>query len=208
MPRAQTAIAPSYEFTVDWFSNNAQRWKQLFQGYQRRPVQWLEIGTYEGRSAIWALENILTHPKSSITCIDKWEDATLYSRFKRNIKQNHAFDGKVNSVRSTSRKGLISPAILKRSFDVIYIDADHHSSSVLEDAVLSFPLLKSGGIMIFDDYTSSKEHDNRCPKQAIDAFLAAYANDVKVIHSGWQLMLQKRVTPLPRPGCASELHDT
>ena len=23
-----------YEFTVDWFSNNAQYWKQLFEGYK------------------------------------------------------------------------------------------------------------------------------------------------------------------------------
>ena len=38
------------------------------------------------------------------------------------------------------------------SFDIIYIDGSHAVNDVLEDAVLSFRLLKPEGILIFDDY--------------------------------------------------------
>ena len=198
-----------YTFTSDWFSNNIPLWTSLFRGWTRRPVKWLEIGSYEGRSAIWALENILKHKDSCITCIDKWDDDKIYTTFKNNIKSNPSFKGKVTSIRAMSRDALTSTKLLKQrgEFDVIYIDADHHSASVLEDAVLAFPLLKPGGMMIFDDYTYSKERDNRCPKQAIDAFINAYAEQVHVVTARWQVVIQKRKHPRTRAPCKSEFFE-
>jgi hypothetical protein len=35
-----------------------------------RPVNFLELGSYEGRSTVWMLESLLTHPQSHITCVD------------------------------------------------------------------------------------------------------------------------------------------
>lgn len=40
----------------------------------------------------------------------------------------------------------------RQRFDLVYIDGSHYSHDVLSDAVLSFPLLKVGGHMLFDDY--------------------------------------------------------
>ena len=40
----------------------------------------------------------------------------------------------------------------KNYYDFIYIDGDHTNEGVFIDSVLSFPLLKNGGIIIFDDY--------------------------------------------------------
>ena len=37
-------------------------------------------------------------------------------------------------------------------FDIIYIDGNHEPEYALEDAVFIFRKLKTGGIMIFDDY--------------------------------------------------------
>jgi hypothetical protein len=74
----------------------------------------------------------------------------------------------------------------------------------MEDAVLAFAVLKPGGIMILDDYTDNKEHDNNCPKPAINAFLAAYANEVQVLHAGWQVILKRRRAPLRKKLCFSE----
>lgn len=195
-----------YTFTSDWFTNNLPLWQELFKGYQRKPVKWLEVGTYEGRSAIWSLNNVLNHPKSSITCVDSWKDRTIFQRFKKNIQASPEFQGKVRYIRGTSRDALKLPQVLKEQYDVVYIDADHHSSSVMENAVLAFPLVKPGGIMIFDDYTYSKHRDNRCPKQAVDAFINAYAEDVRVITARWQVVIQKHKHPRPKKPCRSEFY--
>lgn len=195
-----------YEFTVDWFSNNIPAWKELFKHHKNRPVKWLEIGTYEGRSALWAVEHVLKHTDSSITCVDTWDDPKVFSTFKKNIK--HAPKEKITYIKSSSRDALKKPALIKRGaqFDVVYIDADHHSSSVLEDAILAFPLLKPGGLMIFDDYTYSKERDNRCPKQGIDAFLNAFAQHVHVKSARWQVVVQKLEKPRRKEKCMSEYY--
>lgn len=192
-----------YDFSSDWFTNNIPIWEKELSKYKKRPTKFLEIGTYEGRSAIWALENILLHPKSHIFCVDTFQEGTLPT-FKRNIKN---FRDKVTIMKGTSQHMLKHPLVLKEQFDIIYIDADHHASHVLEDAILAFPLLKKGGLLIFDDYTYSKEHDNRCPKQGIDAFLNAYAEDIHVIYSKWQVVLQKRPMSRPKKPCKSEFYD-
>jgi len=65
--------------------------------------------------------------------------------------------------------------MIDERFDCIYIDADHRAAGVLEDAVLSWRLLKGGGIMILDDYGwNLYENPFKCPKRGIDAFLDAF----------------------------------
>lgn len=44
-------------------------------------------------------------------------------------------------------------------FDFIYVDGSHRSPDVIYDAILSFGLLKKGGIMIFDDYQGGPYDD-------------------------------------------------
>ena len=62
-------------FTSDWFTSSIPPWRRhvvpVLAG--RENVRWLEVGTHEGRSALWTLDNVLTGRGSSITCVDKWE---------------------------------------------------------------------------------------------------------------------------------------
>ena len=98
-------------------------------------------------------------------------------------------------------------------FDFIYIDSDHSPTAVLADAVLAWPLLKVGGVMIFDDYlwlppdldpNSDKQgwsveaalqvitkHPERATKTGIDAFLAAIVGQYEVIGQGYQMAVRK-----------------
>jgi predicted O-methyltransferase YrrM len=59
----------------------------------------------------------------------------------------------------------------KKQFDFIYIDGNHCCDNVLADAVMSWTMLKPGGIMLFDDYLYEDLPDvlDR-GKIAIDAF--------------------------------------
>jgi predicted O-methyltransferase YrrM len=200
-------------YTVDWFSNNEERWKKHFKRLRDIPIKALEIGSFEGRSAIWALENILAHPDSHITCIDNFSlkkhgnqqfyPSVVRRHFEENTKE---FSHKINLIEKSSADALKSNELLNKKFDFIYIDGNRHSKHVLEDAVLSFPLLNVNGYIVFDDYTNSRNHDYTCPKKGIDAFLDMYSDELKVINSSWQV-IAKRVAPTKdlKP-CTSEYY--
>jgi predicted O-methyltransferase YrrM len=202
-----------YVFSKDWFSNNIPRWekhlKKLIKTGKNNPLKALEIGSFEGRSAIWTLENILVHPDSKITCIDNYNSIT--SSRKRNISKQRflqntkKFGNKVSLVEEDSRDALKTPELLNKQFDFIYIDASRHSKNVLEDAILSLPLLKVGGYIVFDDYTSSKEHDYSCPKKGIDTFLDIFHDEMKVENTSWQVIARKKASSRKLKPCHSEL---
>ena len=190
-----------YKYTEDWFSNNITQWDKYLSHMKGKPLNFLEIGTYEGRSAIWVLENILTHPKSKLYLLDLWPSKPIFERFKKNIEP---YKEKVVILNGLSRDMLRS--LKDPIFDFIYIDGSRHSKNTLEDAVLSYPLLKPGAMIIFDDYTNNKEHDINCPKPGIDAFINIYAHEIKVLQSRWQVIVVKRKKDLPRKLCYSEFY--
>ena len=147
---------------------------------------------------MWLLENILIDETSKITCIDTFEGSVehkvkfqdhinnLYDIFSYNISK---FKNKVNVIKDKSQNALKK---MNDQYDFIYIDGDHKASSVLEDGILSFPLLKKGGIMIFDDYLWFEMKiyiDN--PKPAIDAFLDIYADKINVLYKNYQVIIEK-----------------
>ena len=59
----------AYVFTEGWHLLHVSDWKNHLKEFKGKPeIHALEIGNYEGLSAIWQIENILTHPTSTITC--------------------------------------------------------------------------------------------------------------------------------------------
>lgn len=209
MPRSQNIQKEdsSYTFTNDWFSNNIPRWEKFLKPLAGMPLKVLELGSYEGKSAIWLLENILTHQRARITCIDNFgsdvSNTEIHKRFVENTKR---FGKKIQLLKMNTRDALKTPKIIQQEFDIIYIDAGRHSKNVLEDAVLSFPLLKAGGIIIFDDYTTSKLHDYTCPKKGIDTFLDIFSDELRVRHSSWQVVAIKKVPKVKAKACKSEFY--
>jgi predicted O-methyltransferase YrrM len=194
-------------FTADWHSHNIPHWRRILEPYRGQPgVRALEIGSFEGRSTVWLLENILTHETAQIDCIDTFEGSVehmgmgldlrgLLGRFLDNIEP---YKEKVRWIRGQSQwvlradrwtLGRFAPG----EYDFIYVDGSHKAADVLEDAVLSFRLLKVGGLMIFDDYIwnggGPTEFDN--PKRGIEAFYIAYGNQLKPEHVSYQAIFQK-----------------
>jgi len=200
------------EFTRDWFSHNIENWEKWLAEFMGRPgVRALEIGSYEGRSTTWLLEKILTHESSRIDCIDPFQDY-YYARFLSNIAP---WRHRLAIHRGPSFSML--PTITDK-FDIVYIDGDHSPFAVLSDAVLSWSLLKAGGILIFDDYlfvpyeidrelttewslaralAQIAKHPTQCPKTAIDGFLAAMAGHYELVGQGYQLAIRKRTGSPP-----------
>ena len=72
-----------YMFTQNWFTDKIPTWTQILNEFKGNPdITYLEIGTFEGRSALWLLENILTH--LTVTIADAFKENS-YQTFISNI---------------------------------------------------------------------------------------------------------------------------
>lgn len=186
------------KFTSDWFSHNDFKWNIYLEKFKDKPcVDFLEIGSYEGMSCLWLLENILTHEKSKITCCDAFYDEEYKEKNGRSLQEvfmvnTKEYAKKITLIDDYSFVSLRKLIDRENKFDFIYIDGCHSAKSVIEDAVLSFHLIKSGGIIIFDDYKWGKDLEiiNR-PQASIDAFLTIYSNYFHVLSIHEQVVLEK-----------------
>lgn len=171
------------DFTSDWVSGHLPIWTDLAARIQSPRPNVLEIGSWEGRSAI-AWLNLL--PGSRITCIDAWAQMTFHeARFDRNTAP---YAARVRKIIGSSGDALGRLIAERRSFDLIYIDGEHTREGTVRDSVLAWPLLKRGGILLWDDYlweTHLPLKDR--PQEAIDWFVANHQHDLAIIHHGYQV---------------------
>ena len=187
--RRRLAATAGYDFTVDYISGLLDSWTRLFAALADRPVRFLEIGSYEGRSTVWFLENVLRHPESTITCIDIFSEERWDLRFVHNIRASQSA-AKVHKLKGRSADRLLELA--GQRFDVIYIDGSHDAADVLLDATLSWPLLAPGGILLFDDYGWDPEKlASERPQLAIDLFLEAMQGKFEVLRKNYQVAVRK-----------------
>jgi predicted O-methyltransferase YrrM len=200
------AMHLDYEFTSDWFSTNINAWNAVFSQTGVAPSKVLEIGSYEGRSTVWIIENLLTRPGSSLVAVDTWAEGDeahlkgmniVEARFDRNIsiaKQRHP------AVQLEKRKGQSAECLSalvaegrKESFDFIYVDGSHEAPDVLTDLVFAFHLCKPGGLIFCDDYLGAMDRELvEAPKLAIDSFFACFHRKLRIIPERfYQLYLLK-----------------
>jgi len=193
-----------YEFTEDWFSENnpekvVRQFDEFLSEFKDKPCMFLEIGSFEGMSTIWMLENILTEESSQIFCIDAWAEWTgdAFVRFVSNINKTGLKD-KVHIVKGDSSEELrVFP---KEYFDFIYIDGNHDEKAVIKDVIGSFRILKKGGIIAFDDYLLGISYPNSpgskamngSTKKAIDYFLDVFQDELEIIHKDYQVWIKKK----------------
>ena len=179
-----------YRFTADWFTHAIPVWRKVLKPYKGKPdIRYLEIGVFQGRSALWALENILTHPTARMTTID----ILINDAYEENIEKS-GFADKITTVVGRSQD--IMKTLEPESFDIIYVDGSHRGDDVLVDAVLAWALLDWGGTLIFDDYLWYEEWPKELvPTAAIDTFVTLFRHKLDVVLRGDQLVLRKRKSP-------------
>ena len=137
-------------------------------------------------------------PESRATVIDPfvsyWGVSDSLTKFKENLRD---YLDRITIIKGYSQNelGKLEPD----SFDIIYIDGDHASEVVLTDAILSFSLLKAGGLMIFDDYLMILQdgkpnrtvNDFDHPFTGINIFLERYKDLYELIVSNYQVIIKK-----------------
>jgi len=202
-----------YKFTkkYDWWNvdhhSNRALLKTIFDAYDfKEKLVFLEIGVFEARTSCWLLDNILTLRKNPgiLYLIEPY--LTKFGKY--NLSQHL---GDIILLQDFSVNVLIrfiQEKLLK--FDLIYVDGDHNACGLLQDLILSWKLLKVGGIMLIDDYEmeavdpwfykSHKEFSENYPQLkfthpriAIDSFLTIYRGQYDKIIDNYQIGLRKVV---------------
>jgi predicted O-methyltransferase YrrM len=184
-------------FSYDWQTPNFPTWERVLPVFDM-PLSILEIGCYEGRSTLWFLNR---YPDCRIACLDTFEGGLDHkqlgvdfsgaeARFHANVLRPHGSQARL--LHGSSFKSLIRLNYTHARFNLILIDGSHLAADVLSDAVLSWPLLVKGGVMIFDDYGWGGERPpHETPRPAIDAFLACHKDRYTVLEFGYQVIVQR-----------------
>jgi hypothetical protein len=149
-----------------------------------RPLRLLEIGSYEGGSSTFYIRYMLTHPESTLTCIDPWSSdlrnglnsSLVFDTFTRNIALTGRSD-RVRVMRKDSMLALASLVVQGETFDFIYVDGSHMLPDVIADISLSWKLLAVGGVMALDDvpWRSTRY----IPYTAVDQYTFTPAGDAE-----------------------------
>jgi predicted O-methyltransferase YrrM len=193
-------------FSTDWTSTHFSDWAHHLAKLRDRDIGILEIGSWEGRSAIFFLEYL---PRSRITCIDTFQGGAEHARFGEEVLSSieTRFDSnlapygdRVLKIKSRSLPALDRLAQDQASFDLIYIDGSHARDDVLIDSVLAWRVLATRGICIWDDYSWGVRDQPLAerPQQAIDAFLDSHFEELTVLQADTQVIVEKRPNTLPK----------
>ena len=179
-------------YTQDWFSYHESHWFRHFGHLASRPgLQALEVGSFEGRSACWTVQHLLTGEGSRLTCVEPFEQ---YEGQERNFDYNVRLAGctdKIIKLRGRSQQVL--PFLPDSSCDFVYIDGSHMILDVLQDAAMCWQLLKPGGVLIFDDYEHALFPDSfgMSAGPAVRAFLSLLSGEYELLFQDWQVALRK-----------------
>jgi len=186
-------------YSNKWFETSMGNFESFISRFSGRQVRCLEIGSFEGQSANWIVENWCVHPGSTLTCVDPFtgsvehseaEKDGLFDRFTHNTSDN---SDKIRVIREGSHTALQRLIDASEKFDFVYIDGDHHRDAVAKDAALAHQLLLPGGLLAFDDYTwgGGLEPWQR-PQDAIDGFLESMGGEYEVAIKNTQVFAWKR----------------
>ena len=113
------------------------------------PKVYLEIGVYDGGSLAFMMQ----HPyQTELHGVDPLVLPGQVEHTFANIAVFNTFGRKVTVHQQYSHDPALWRELDEISIDLIFIDGDHHASSVVEDFELSSSRVAPGGFIVFDDY--------------------------------------------------------
>ncbi len=182
-------------------AKQAEYWRRAFAAHAKDAREILEIGSFVGASATLFLTLL---PKARIVCVDPFtgdlhggeayngDVTTIEARFDAAMAP---YADRLEKIVSRSVPALDAMRAEGRSFDIIYIDGSHHHDDILVDSLLAWPLLKVGGLMMWDDYLGGSTWAKPIrPKHAIESFLRLHPEH-RVVHARYQLFALKTAAP-------------
>lgn len=184
----------NYKFDhKDWVTPHIPYWEVILGGIDPCAEHtFLEVGSFEGRSAVWFIDNYMHHPSSKFISVDTWKGGEEVERTKlpfdfkvieQNFQHNIAscsYPLKIEIHKGDSVDRLLSLAKRPGWLTCAYIDGSHRARDVLWDMMLTYRCLKQGGVMILDDYNNVMATNNEMlrVKPAVDFFVKLYEDDI------------------------------
>jgi len=183
----------AYFTDLDWFSSGISLFNKFMQNERGAIKNILEIGSYEGRSAIFFLNYF---NNSKITCVDTWMGSHEHVRTMKEIEKNFdnnlkTYENKLIKHKTTSDNFFLENKLL---FDLIYIDGLHTYDQVKSDLENAYKFLKPKGYLLIDDYLwkfypiSKKNVIN-----SANEFMKKYNNNLEAIYISTQVLLKKKL---------------
>lgn len=182
-------------FTNDWFTHAIPSLSKWLAHLKDKKCYALEIGCYEGRGTCWLMENF---PNMEVVVVDTFNGNDehrdrglsfdgVYERFNANVQR---WADRVEVLRGKSAAVVRS---LHGPYDFVYVDGSHHAADVLTDACMAWPIIKSGGVLVFDDYEwDHYKEPERNPRIAVDCFTRCFRGSFDLIGKGYMVGLRKK----------------
>lgn len=170
------------------------------------PKRILEIGTFAGTSLI---EMLKLYPDANGVAIDKWKNYKEYNtNILDTIEENDierifyenmikaGVSNRVTAIKGDSVEKIASLIRTGEQFDFIYIDGSHKCLDCYADIVMSWSLLRKGGVLAVDDvlYWYNKALNGEAleyPLMAKLHFMKKFEGQYETISDGYRLFVVK-----------------
>ncbi len=186
-----------YTYGCDWFykSEINQKAKFLLGHKNKKNFDILEIGSFEGLSTTYFIDNFLSKSDGQITIVDpfllypeKLIPGTLLNQvqirnFFFNISKS-SYPEKVQYLGLTSDEFF---EVNNKKYNFIYIDGMHTKKQMTKDLISSWDSLLIDGVVWMDDYLV----DHGRLKKTLDKTIESLKGKHKVIHRGYQIAIKK-----------------
>ena len=207
-----------YKLTEHWNKHSYASWDKFFNGKRTIDYQHtdkiknvLEVGCFEGATTMFLCDNVLKS-ECNYDLIDSFagsivnqqianenNDSDFYKgydgveeRLRHNISNHPNINFKIH-------KGItqtVLPELYKsgNKYDLIFVDASHHSDDTFVDGYFCHKMLNRDGVIIFDDYGWTKpnvQFKYEIPKFGIDFFFEMYGHKYHKA-GGYQVFAQKK----------------
>lgn len=189
--KANQIFLKNKKISNDYFSMHAFNFYKYI-NYLNGNFDYLEIGTYEGNSAMFVAR---TFPNSRVFCVDNWNKTEEYgdqdfSLVEQNFDNNCLSLKNIVKIKKDSDNFFLENKV---HFDVIYIDGHHKDFQVLKDCRNAWKYLKPGGILICDDYIwNFYKNLKENPCYSINLFLKEIKNKKRILEvSKSQIFIKK-----------------
>jgi hypothetical protein len=151
-----------------------------------------EIGTHFGHSLCTVLHSKFPSRFVAVDLFSRMgiakdcmiKDVYKLAQSNVDIFNKHGYETNVLKGNSRSGRTIRKVADLcPDGIDLLFIDGDHRFKGVTKDFENYFPMVNSGGVIVFDDYlprNTIKGDDRECPK-AIDQLVERYFDEVEVV---------------------------
>jgi predicted O-methyltransferase YrrM len=166
-----------------------KKWDKYLSHFINTKNNILEIGSHTGKPTSWFLNNLCNNPESLVYALNTREDTDgnniNYLKIDQEFEHNTQKTNKTKQliIIKNNPSNVLDNSLLYNKYNIIFINASHKTTNIMNESILSWQLLEDKGILIFDDY--------KYDKLQLDKFIDIFVSELNIINIDYQLIVQK-----------------